>query len=514
MQNQNPIRTRFAPSPTGYLHIGGLRTALYSYLLAKQSGGQFVLRLEDTDVERFVEGAAEKIYEGLKWAGLPYDEGPDIGGPYKPYVQSQRLDLYKKYAQELIDKNRAYYCFCAPETLEQMREEQIAKKQAPKYDRRCLALSVDEIKQKLDAGEPHVIRMKIPESRVIEFNDLVRGSVKYNSSELDDQVLLKSDGYPTYHLAVVVDDHLMQISHITRTEEWLPSTPKHILLYEYFGWEPPAWAHLPLLLNPDKSKMSKRKGDVAVEDYIDKGYLPEAMINFLAFLGWNPGTEKEIYSMAELLKDFSLEKVHKAGAIFNLEKLNWYNQYYMRQLDLDKLAEMLIPYLTADGLFVPVFDHDFDIAAMKDPFVVKEYEICATKEKISFDFVKKAVALERERAKTLSEIGESIKFFFELPEYDKELLRWKEAADEQIKNALQKLAQILENISEKSFTKEKLQVSIMPEAEKQGDRGMMLWPMRAALSGLKASPGPFEIAEVLGKEKTLARIRNATNILK
>ncbi len=508
------IRTRFAPSPTGYLHIGSLRTALYSYLFAKQNNGQFILRLENTDIARHVEGAAEAIYSGLKWAGLNYDEGPDIGGAFGPYVQSQRLELYKKYADELIEKGHAYYCFCDEKTLEQMRAEQTAKKQAPKYDRRCLTLDPKAVEVKLLLKESHAIRMKIPENRVIEFNDLVRGKISYNTNELDDQVILKSDGYPTYHLAVVVDDYLMKISHVTRTEEWLPSTPKHILLYEYLGWEPPAWAHLPLLLNPDKSKMSKRKGDVAVEYYIKKGYLPEAMINYLAFLGWNPGGEKEIYSLAELLKDFSLEKVHKAGAIFNIEKLNWYNQYYLRQMDLDKLTELCLPYLIENDLIVPKFDHSFDIAAMKGPFTVKDFEISQTKEKTSFDYIKKTVALEKERAKTLSEIGESVKFFFQPPSYEKSLLFWKQTSEKEIKSALEKLLEILEKISEKEFTKEKLQESIMPEAEKLENRGVMLWPMRAALSGQKASPGPFEIAETLGKEKSLQRIKKAIDILK
>jgi glutamyl-tRNA synthetase len=503
------IRTRFAPSPTGYLHIGSLRTALYTYLFAKQNKGQFILRLEDTDVERQVEGAEEKIYEGLKWAGLDYDEGPDIGGPFKPYVQSKRLELYRKYADELIKKSHAYYCFCTDEELEKMREEQIAKKMAPKYDRRCLNLPAGKVQSRLENNEPHVIRMKIPEDRKIEFEDIVRGNVIYNSNELDDQVLLKSDGYPTYHLAVVVDDHLMQISHVTRTEEWLPSTPKHILLYEYFGWEPPLWAHLPLLLNPDKSKMSKRKGDVAVEDYIKKGYLADAMINFLAFLGWNPGSEKEIFSMEELLKDFSLEKVHKAGAIFNIEKLNWYNQNYMRRMALEKLTELCIPYLVGNDLVTPKFDHGFEIAAMKGPFVVKEFTACQTNEKISFDYIKKAVALGRERAKTLSEIGESIKFFFEKPEYQKSLLFWKDTPEEDLKNALEILDKLISEITEKSFTKENLQELIMPEAQKLKNRGVMLWPFRVALTGLAASPGPFEIAEVLGREKTIQRIKKA-----
>jgi len=478
------IRTRIAPSPTGFMHIGNLRTALYSYLFAKQHNGQFVIRIEDTDVKRYTEGAIEAIYKILDWAGLKHDEGPDVGGPYGPYIQSQQLNLYQKYADELVQKGHAYYCFCTPETLEQMRQDQTAKKQAPKYNRRCLALSGAEVKQKLTSGEPHVIRMKIPENRVIEFDDIVRGKVSYNTNELDDQVILKSDGYPTYHLAVVVDDYLMKITHVTRTEEWLPSTPKHILLYEYFGWELPKFAHLPLLLNVDKTKMSKRKGDVAIEDYIKKGYLPEAMINYLAFLGWNPGTEKEIYSFAELLKDFDLRNVHKAGAIFNIEKLNWYNQYYIKQLDDENLFEKCKLYLPKD----------FE----KNP-----------KEKII-----KMLNLEKERAKTLSETGEDVKFFFTLPEYDKNLLVWKDTPEDEIKKTLKMLCDIIENIPETEFTKENLQAKIMPEAEKLPNRGIMLWPMRAALSGQKASPGPFEIADILGKDETMNRLQQAIDKLR
>ena len=339
------IRTRFAPSPSGFLHVGGLRTALYSYLFAKQHGGKFILRIEDTDVKREVENAAEIIYKNLKWAGIKYDEGPDIGGSYGPYIQSQRLEIYKNYTDKLIENNNAYHCFCSEETLEKMREEQIAKKQIPKYDRRCLSLNGDEVKEKLKSGAPFTLRMKIPENRIVEIEDIVRGKVLFHTNELDDQILLKSDGFPTYHLAVVVDDYLMKISHVIRSEEWLPSTPKHVLLYEYFGWEPPKWVHLSLILNPDKTKMSKRKGDVSVEDYTEKGYLPEAMLNFLAFLGWNPGTEKEVYSMKELIRDFSLEKVHKAGAIFNIEKLDWLNGHYIRRLSLDELEKYVVPFL-------------------------------------------------------------------------------------------------------------------------------------------------------------------------
>ncbi len=499
---KNQVRTRFAPSPTGFLHIGGLRTALYTFLFAKQNDGQFVLRLEDTDVNRYVEGTAEKIYEGLKWAGLQYDEGPDIGGPHGPYVQSQRLDIYKKYAQELIAKGLAYYCFCSDETLEQMRQEQIAKKQPPKYDRRCLKLSADEIKKNLGDKMPHTIRMKIPENRIIEINDIVRGKVAYKSGELDDQVLLKSDGYPTYHLAVVIDDHLMEISHVTRTEEWLPSTPKHILLYEYLGWEAPQWAHLPLLLNADKTKMSKRAGDVALEDYIKKGYLPQALINYLAFLGWNPGTEKEIYSMAELLKDFDLNKVHKAGAIFNLEKLNWYNQYYIKQMPLDKLTEMCIPYLMEAGL-LEVQSSKFKVQNDNAKFKIKDGQIKDS------NWLKKVVALERERLEFLAQIGERAGFFFELPPYEKGLLRWKEMTDEEIRKSLETSKKIISEISDGEFTAENLKSILLSEAELLKDRGELLWPLRVALSGQKNSPPPFEIAEILGKEESTKRIDSA-----
>ena len=479
MKNNRQVRTRFAPSPTGYLHIGSLRTALYSFLLAKQNNGQFILRLEDTDQKRYVEGATEAIYSGLKWAGVVYEEGPDIGGSFGPYVQSQRLDLYKKHAQKLIDKDLAYYCFCDEKTLEEMRNEQTAKKLAPKYDRRCQKLSKEEVAKKIKAGQPHVIRMKIPENRIIEVNDLIRGKVTYKSDDLDDQILLKTDGYPTYHLALIIDDHFMEITHVTRTEEWLSSTPKHILLYEYFGWEVPQWAHLPLLLNADKTKMSKRKGDVAVGDYIKKGYLPEAMINYLAFLGWNPGGEKEIYSMEELLKDFSLEKVHKAGAVFNIEKLNWYNTYYIRNLSEKDLLEKCQTYLPAD----------------KKSFSDKQ--------------ITKMLNLEKERCANLTEIGEGIKFFFELPDYDKSLLKWKEMGDEEIKNSLKKSTEIMDPISEEDFNKEKITEKLLAATADFKNKGELLWPLRVALAGQKNSPPPFDIAEILGKEEASRRIKVA-----
>ncbi|MEW6654905.1 MAG: glutamate--tRNA ligase, partial [Bacteroidota bacterium] len=317
----NEIRVRFAPSPTGYLHVGGLRTALYNFLFARKNNGKFILRIEDTDRNRYVEGAIENLIASLKWCGLEYDEGPDKEGRFGPYMQSQRLDLYKKLADELIEKGHAYYCFCTPERLKQLREEQ-EKQKLPqaKYDKHCLSLSKSDIEEKLASKIPHVVRLNVIPNQKIIFDDVIRKRVEFDSGNVDDQVLIKSDGYPTYHLANVVDDHLMQISHVIRGEEWLSSTPKHVLLYDSFGWERPTFAHLPLLLNPDKSKLSKRQGDVAVEDYRDKGYLQEALVNFVALLGWNAGDDKEFYFIDELIESFSLERVNNSGAVFDLEK--------------------------------------------------------------------------------------------------------------------------------------------------------------------------------------------------
>jgi exopolysaccharide biosynthesis WecB/TagA/CpsF family protein len=314
------VRTRFAPSPTGFLHIGGLRTALYNYLYAKQHKGKFILRIEDTDQERLVPNAQQQLIQTLKSFNLEFDEGPGIEGKYGPYIQSQRLHLYQEYVQKLLDSKAAYYCFCTTERLQELREMQEQVHQPSKYDRHCLQLNIKEIEEKIKNNEPHVVRLRIPEGHT-SFNDLIRGEVSVDNQVLDDQIILKSDGYPTYHLANVVDDHLMKITHVIRGEEWIPSTPKHIILYQAFGWLPPEFSHLPLLLNADKSKLSKRQGDVAAEDYLQKGYLPEALLNFIALLGWNPGTDDEIFSLSELTTKFTLEKVQKSGAVFNIQKL-------------------------------------------------------------------------------------------------------------------------------------------------------------------------------------------------
>ena len=338
----NLVRVRFAPSPTGYLHVGGLRTALYNYLFARKNNGKFILRIEDTDRNRYVEGAVEKLISSLKWCGLEYDEGPDVEGQYGPYMQSERLALYKQHAQQLVDAGKAYYCFCTPERLEALREDQQRRKlPQAKYNKLCLSLSKKEIDEKLSSGIQHVIRLNVEPDQKIIFDDIIRGKIEFESNNVDDQVLIKGDGYPTYHLANVVDDHLMEISHVIRGEEWLSSTPKHVLLYNFFGWEKPHFAHLPLLLNPDRSKLSKRQGDVAVEDYRDKGYLKDALVNFVALLGWNAGDDQEFYYIDELIQKFSLEKVNKSGAVFDLEKLNWLNAEHLRKKSNDELLKML-----------------------------------------------------------------------------------------------------------------------------------------------------------------------------
>lgn len=349
----NPIRVRFAPSPTGFLHIGGLRTALYDYLFARHTGGTFILRVEDTDRSRYVEGAVENLIASLKLLDIDIDEGPGIGGEFGPYVQSERLELYHSEAQRLLESGNAYRCFCAPETLSQMREEQQSKGEFVKYDRRCLSLSAEEVQARLDRNEPHVLRLKMPDNRVFSFDDLIRGHVEMDAAQSDDQVLLKSDGFPTYHLAAVVDDHHMQISHVIRGEEWLSSTPKHIWLHECLGWQTPLWVHLPLILNPDRSKLSKRMNDVSVESYLQKGYLKEALLNFVALLGWHGPDDRETYSLKELCAEFTLERVSKSGAVFDLAKLDWMNAWYLRNMPLNELVERSLPWFEAENITTP-----------------------------------------------------------------------------------------------------------------------------------------------------------------
>ncbi len=519
------IRTRFAPSPTGYLHVGGLRTALYSYLHAKKDDGKFILRIEDTDQKREVKGATAHLLEMLEWAGLYTDEGPGKGGPHEPYIQSERTKIYRKYANQLLEEGHAYRCFCTTERLKEMRAHQEKSKKAPMYDRHCLYLSKEEIQKNLDEEKPFVVRQKIPLEKLVKFKDLVRGNVTFAAKTLDDQVLLKSDGFPTYQLANVIDDHLMEITHVIRGEEWLPSTPKHILLYEALNWDPPEFAHIPLLLNKDRSKLSKRQGDVSVEDYIKKGYQKEAIINFIAFLGWHPGgeSETEIFNLEELIDHFSIEKVHKAGAVFDLDKLDWFNWQWKRRKfheDLYKYARDLEDKVDIQSPKKGEFIYNFH-----DKKNAHEFFIHRTDElkKMCFNSLKKEyrdrdeklrkalVTVEEKVLKDHKNINDYIKFYFEDIKYDIDLLTHeKMKVDyETAKKSLNKILQKFENSAK--FDNEKKIKELLLEAVEELDfkNGQVFWPLRAALTGEQYSPGVFEVAWVIGKELSVDRIKKA-----
>jgi nondiscriminating glutamyl-tRNA synthetase len=484
---------RFAPSPTGYLHIGGLRTALYNFLYAKKTKGEYFLRIEDTDQKRFVPGAIEKLIESLKWAGIMHGEGVFVDekgnvtekGEYGPYIQSKRVGIYQKYAHQLVKEGKAYYCFCTPERLDSLRAVQEKAKLAPAYDKLCLkTYSSEEVDEKIKNGEKYVIRFDIPETGETQFEDAVRGKMKFVNKNLDDYVLLKSDGYPTYHLAHVVDDHLMETSLVLRAEEWLPSTPKHILLFESFGWDPPQYGHLSTILNKDtKKKLSKRDGDVSVEDFQKKGYLPEAVVNFIALLGWNPKTEQEIFSLDALAEEFDVAKLNKAGAIFDLEKLDWMNGLYIREKNIKELADLCRPYL-------------------------EKY-----KDKLSDGYLEKIVSVERERMKKLSDIAENTEFYFDSPEMDAKILKWKDMSDEDLQNSLARSLEIFSGIEEKNWELNNIKDKLMEAADPK-NRGEMLWPLRVSLTGKEKSPSPWEVAWVIGKEESTKRINWAIKLAK
>jgi len=477
------IRIRFAPSPTGLIHIGNFRVALFDYLIAKSLGGTLILRIEDTDSKREVEGAADKLIKVLDLFGLDFDEGPNIGGKYGPYTQSERLDIYKKYSDELISEKTAYRCFCSEDRLTKMRENQELNKQAPRYDRLCRDLSEEESNRRAEAGEPYVIRQKMPLEGEVKVHDELRGDIIFKAQELDDQVLIKSNGIPTYQFASVVDDHLMDISHVTRGDEWLPSYPKNILLYQAFGWTPPKFIHFPLILNKEGGKLSKRKGDVFVEDFLAKGYLPEAIINFCVMLGWHPKGDKEILSLDELVKEFSISGIGISPAVFDLEKLNYYNGYYIRNKKPEELVRLCRPYLEAAG------------------YDLKNYNL------------EKIIAVSCDRLKTLGDITEVAAFFFKDLEYSVQLLIWKTLTLSDVKNNLKELLSILEKISENDWTKENLEEEIFMYLKSHDKKnGDYLWPWRVAVTGEKNSPSPFEVSGALGKEKTLKRLEAAINL--
>lgn len=479
------VRVRFAPSPTGYLHVGGLRTALYNYLFAKKLKGIYILRIEDTDRARFVDGAVENLIDTLTWAGLEYDEGPGKEGAYSPYVQSERLAIYREHVELLLKEENAYKCFCTPERLAAMKEAQIRSGVPSKYDGTCLRLSPEQIASNHQQHIPYVIRMKVPASTTIRFQDIIRGDIEFASEQVDDQVLLKSDGYPTYHLANVVDDHLMRISHVIRGEEWLSSTPKHVLLYQYFGWELPSFAHLPLLLNPDRSKLSKRQGDVAVEDYRAKGYLKEALINFVALLGWNPGTEQEFFYLNDLINQFSLERVNKAGAVFNIDKLDWLNFEHLRKKPDAEVLRMLKELLAQSK---------YNNYHFNDDYLLKV--IVAMRERVSFmkDFIEKGP------------------YFFEAPvEYDQEGVkkRWKEETPAQLKLLADEFLKL------EHPTKETYEAALQKTAVSLNTgNGTLIHAVRLAVSGVGGGPGVYDILSILGKDESVKRIRAAIERIK
>ncbi|MBU0880039.1 MAG: glutamate--tRNA ligase [Patescibacteria group bacterium] len=503
------IRVRFAPSPTGSLHIGSLRTVLFNYLIAKSLGGKLILRIEDTDEKREIQGATESLIKILAWIGLKFDEGPHVEGDFGPYIQSQRLDIYKKYVNELLITGKAYYCFCSTERLQKMREDQQTKKQPPRYDRCCRNLSKEEVDKKIKQGETYVIRQKMPLNGEIIVYDELRGEIKFQNIDLEDQVLLKTDGRPTYQLASVIDDHLMEISHVLRGDEWLSSFPKNILLYQAFDWQAPKFIHLTLTLNKEGGKLSKRQGDVSVEDFQANGYLPEALLNFCVLQGWHPSTSKvaiadkkdEILSLEEMVKYFDYHNMGTSPSIFDIEKLDYFNGYYIRQMPIKKLTELCLPYLEQAGGIELIQN---DNIKFKNKITGKE---------INLKYIKKVVVLEQERLKKLSEVGELTKFFFEDKlNYSQELLIWKKLTLEQIKINLQIIFELLEKIPNSEWTNDSIEEGIISYLKaKESKVGDYLWPMRVALTGRKDSPGPFDVAEVLGKEESLKRIKKGIN---
>ncbi|MBN2098823.1 MAG: glutamate--tRNA ligase [Dehalococcoidia bacterium] len=483
------VRVRYAPSPTGYPHIGNIRTALFNWLFARHSGGKFIVRIEDTDQSRKVEGAVEQILESLRWLGLDWDEGPEIGGAFVPYFQSERLDLYRGYAEQLVQNGHAYRCYCSSERLAQMRTEMAERKESVRtYDRHCRDLSAGEQSKLRAQGIVPVIRFKVPLDGQTTFHDLIRGDITFDNAELDDLVLLKSDGYPTYHLANIVDDHSMEISHVMRADEWLSSTPRHVLLYAAFGWTPPLYAHLPMILGPDKSKLSKRHGATALLDYRDEGYLPEVIFNFLALLGWSLDDKTDVIGREDLVKHFSLERISRTAAVFDIKKLQWMNGFYIRQLDPARLAERALPY----------FEKQLP-SEVKRPLDV--------------GYVSQVVTLQQERAKTLCEFPQNSAFFFmEDLEYPKDLLLKGGMTGEKARELLSATALRLDSVT--AFDVTSLESVLRSLAEQMSVKtGDLFGLLRVVVTGRTAAPPLFETMAVVGRERCLKRVRAAVQRL-
>ncbi len=484
------VRTRMAPSPTGEYHIGHIRTVLYNYAFSKQNQGRFLIRIEDTDRTRFVEDATERILDVIGDYGIAWDEGPRVGGPYEPYLQSQRLDIYKEYADELVKRGSAYYCFCTEERLSQLREEQRAQGlPSTKYDRRCLHLSADEVEKNLKAGVSHVLRLKVPEDRDITFHDEVWGDITINTDAIDDQVLIKSDGFPTYHFAVVVDDHLMKITHIMRGNDWLPSTPKHVLLYEAFGWEMPKFIHLPNLKELGGSKkLSKRFGSVAAIEFLQEGYLVPALLNFLMFLGWNPGTEKEIYSLDEFIKDFSIDRIQHSDLVaFDRQKLLWLNGHYIRETETKALQNILIAWAKKFGVSLLVSEDN--------------------------EKTLKILELVKERMKLLSEYNSLVHYFYETPKVEKDKLFSFVDSHQRGIEILANFKLAFESINKDSWKDTDFETFCREVLTKFGYKPKEAFmTLRVALTNEVATPHIFDILKVLDKDESVKRIDSALKL--
>ncbi len=478
------VRTRFAPSPTGYLHLGGLRTALYTWLLARKYNGRFILRIEDTDQEREVPGAVELIYQSMRQAGLTYDEGPDVGGDYGPYIQSERKDTYLPYALQLIESGHAYPCFCTKEELDERRAEATAKGETWKYDKKCLSIPKEEAKRRMESGESYVIRQNIPTAGTAGFDDVLYGHVEVDCDTLDDNVLIKADGLPTYNFANVIDDHLMAISHVTRGTEYLSSAPKYNLLYDALGWTPPLYIHLPVVMKDATRKLSKRHGDPSFEDLLEMGYLREAIINFIALLGWSPGTDQEFFTIDELIEAFDETTLNKAPAIFNMDKLTWFNAEYIRKLPFEEYLEKATPW--------------FD-------------QVLAG---IDIDY-KRLAELMQSRTEVFNRIPNMVAFLKEMPEYESELYINKRSKTtvESSKEALEFILPVLENIDD--WSEPVIHDALMGAIQDAGRKnGAVLWPLRIAISGQQSTPGgAVEIAYLLGKKECIGRIHKALDKL-
>lgn len=492
------IRVRIAPSPTGDPHVGTAYIGLFNYAFAKHNGGDFLLRIEDTDRTRFSGDSEQQIFDAMKWLGLNYDEGPDVGGDKGPYRQSERFDLYKEYAEKLVEKGEAYYCFCTSDRLQKLRERQVAMKQAPGYDGHCRKLTEEEIKAKLEAGEPYTIRLKMPYEGETIVNDQLRGEIRFENSKIDDQVLLKSDGFPTYHLANIVDDHLMGITHVIRAEEWIASTPKHVQLYKAFGWEEPKWYHMPLLRNADKTKISKRKNPVSLNYYKEEGYLKEGVLNFLALMGWSFGGDREIFTLEEMVENFSFDRISLGGPVFDLVKLGWVNNHHMRLKDLDELTKLAIPYFVQAGFY-------------KD-------ENLSEKE---YNKLKRIVEITREGSQTLKELTVNGAIYFEddfeLPVVTEEMNKKERKSVEKLRSSLEaeigkiSINKFVEKISalNEDITEDEAKQVLHELQEELGEGpAAVLMPLRAVVTGKARGADLYTVIAVIGKARTLARVEN------